>query len=114
MFSATRSDTIEQAFAVLKENDRGTYTVPTKGLYPFQWNWDSCLTALGLAALDEGRAWTEIETLLANQWPDGMVPQIVFHVPSDTYFPGPDVWQTGRPTPTSGITQPAVAGSTLR
>lgn len=110
MFSATRSDTIEQAFAVLKENDRGTYTVPTKGLYPFQWNWDSCLTALGLAALDEGRAWTEIETLLANQWPDGMVPQIVFHVPSDTYFPGPDVWQTGRPTPTSGITQPAVAG----
>jgi hypothetical protein len=35
------------ALEVLKENDQGSYTVPTKGLYPFQWNWDSCLTALG-------------------------------------------------------------------
>lgn len=101
---------LEQAFAVLKENDQGSYTIPTKGLYPFQWNWDSCLTALGLAAIDEDRAWTEIETLFDHQWPDGMVPQIVFHVHSETYFPGPDVWRTNRPTPTSGITQPAVAG----
>ena len=35
------------AAEILNENDReGRYTVPTKGLYPFQWNWDSCLTAL--------------------------------------------------------------------
>ena len=46
----------DAAIAILRENDRGAYTVPTKGLYPFQWNWDSCLTALGLAALDEDRA----------------------------------------------------------
>ena len=32
----------------------------------------------------------------------------------DGYFPGPDVWGTGRPTPTSGITQPAVAGFAVR
>ncbi|MBD8065133.1 hypothetical protein IC608_06575 [Devosia sp. PTR5] len=108
------SASLENAFAVLRENDRGTYTVPTKGLYPFQWNWDSCLTALGLAAISQDRAWTEIETLFEHQWPDGMVPQIVFHVPSDTYFPGPDIWQTNRPTPTSGITQPAVAGFAVR
>ena len=31
---------IGEAVAILRENDRGAYTVPTKGLYPFQWNWD--------------------------------------------------------------------------
>jgi len=102
------------ALEVLKENDRGSYTIPTKGLYPFQWNWDSCLTALGQCHYDEARAWTEIETLFAHQWPDGMVPHIVFHVYSDGYFPGPDVWNTGRPTATSGITQPPVAGFAVK
>lgn len=102
------------AIDVLRENDQGYYTVPTKGLYPFQWNWDSCLTALGQAHFDEARAWQEIETLFEHQWPDGMVPHIVFHVYSDGYFPGPDVWDTRRPTPTSGITQPAVAGFAVR
>jgi hypothetical protein len=102
------------AIDVLRENDQGSYTVPTKGLYPFQWNWDSCLTALGQAHFDEARAWQEIETLFEHQWPDGMVPHIVFHVYSDGYFPGPDVWDTKRPTPTSGITQPAVAGFAVR
>jgi glycogen debranching enzyme len=109
-----RSALRDLAIEVLKENDLGTYTVPTKGLYPFQWNWDSCLTALGQAHFDEARAWTEIETLFAQQWPDGMVPHIVFHVYSDGYFPGPDVWGTDRPTATSGITQPAVAGFAVR
>jgi len=104
----------ERAIAILRENDRGIYTVPTKGLYPFQWNWDSCLTALGQRHFDEARAWTEIETLFAHQWPDGMVPHIVFHVYDDGYFPGPEVWSTGRPVATSGITQPAVAGFAVR
>ncbi len=104
----------EQAAAILKENDRGAYTVPTRGLYPFQWNWDSCLTALGLAQLDEARGWLEIETLFAHQWPDGMLPHIIFHVDDDGYFPGPDVWRTGRPVATSGITQPAVAGFAVK
>lgn len=101
------------AIEILRENDRGSYTVPTKGLYPFQWNWDSCLTALGQRHYDEDRAWREIETLFAHQWPDGMVPHIVFHTADDGYFPGPEVWATGRPVPTSGITQPAVAGFAL-
>jgi hypothetical protein len=104
----------ENAIDILCENDRGTYTVPTKGLYPFQWNWDSCLTALGQRHFDENRAWTEIETLFQHQWPCGMVPHIVFHQMDDGYFPGPDVWATGRPVPTSGITQPAVAGFSLK
>lgn len=104
----------EHALEVLKENDLGSYTIPTRGLYPFQWNWDSCLTALGQSHYDEARAWTEIETLFRHQWPDGMVPHIVFHVRDEGYFPGPDVWRTGRPTATSGITQPPVAGFAVR
>jgi hypothetical protein len=110
----TEPDFTAHAIAILRENDRGSYTIPTKGLYPFQWNWDSCLTALGQRHFDEPRAWTEIETLFAHQWPDGMVPHIVFHVMDDGYFPGPNVWATGRPVPTSGITQPAVAGFAVR
>ncbi|MGH1483543.1 MAG: MGH1-like glycoside hydrolase domain-containing protein [Geminicoccales bacterium] len=104
----------DKAAAILWENDLGAYTVPTKGLYPFQWNWDSCLTSLGFAQIDETRGWKEMETLFAHQWPDGMVPHIVFHVHDDGYFPGPDIWCTNRPTPTSGITQPAVAGFAAR
>jgi hypothetical protein len=30
-----------EAFGVLRENDHGSYTVPTKGPCPFQWNRDS-------------------------------------------------------------------------
>ena len=102
-----------EAAQILRDNDRGGYTVPTRGLYPFQWNWDSCFVALGWATFDLGRAFTEIETLFTGQWPDGMVPHIVFHEPDDGYFPGPQVWRTGRPTPTSGITQPPVLGFVL-
>ena len=109
-----RDALIEQAVQVLRRNDRGTYTVPTHGLYPFQWNWDSALSALGFAHFDEVRAWTEIDTLFAHQWEDGMVPHIIFHERDEGYFPGPDVWATSRKVPTSGITQPPVAAFTVR
>ena len=108
--SASRDELYQRAAAILELNDRGHYTVPTSGLYPFQWNWDSCLVALGQQQIDEQRAWTEITTLFEHQWDDGMVPHIIFHELDDGYFPGPDVWATGRQTPTTGITQPAVAG----
>lgn len=105
---------VERAKEIIGINDLGSYTVPTHGLYPFQWNWDSCLTAIGLAHYNEARAWIEIETLFDHQWSDGMVPHIIFHKEDDGYFPGPDVWETGRPVPTSGITQPPVAGFAIR
>ena len=41
------SVTIESARKVLRDNDRGGYTVPTHGLYPYQWNWDAAFCALG-------------------------------------------------------------------
>lgn len=109
-----RQAIFDEAAEILKINDRGTYTVPTHGLYPFQWNWDSCLTAIGQSYVDEPRAWLEVETLFAHQWEDGMVPHIVFHQLDDGYFPGPDVWNTQRPVPTSGITQPPVAGFAVK
>ncbi len=104
----------DQAAEILRRNDLGTYTVPTHGLYPFQWNWDSVLSALGQFHIDEARAWTEIETLFEHQWECGMVPHIVFHKEDDGYFPGPDVYATNRPVPTSGLSQPAVAGFAVR
>lgn len=99
---------------VLIANDRGGYTVPTSRLYPFQWNWDSAFVAMGWATFDEERAWRELERLVEGQWADGMVPHIVFHAPSDDYFPGPDVWGTHHEPPTSGISQPPVLASALR
>lgn len=104
----------QEAIRILRGNDRGGYTVPTHGLYPFQWNWDSCIVALGWARIDEPRAFQEIETLFSARWPDGMVPHIVLHRPDPDYFPGPERWGTGRTPPTSGITQPPVAASCLR
>ncbi len=104
----------EAARGILARNDRGGYTVPTHGLYPFQWNWDSAFVAMGFAVYDVDRAYRELERLIEGQWDDGMIPHIVFHAPSDTYFPGPEVWGTNHRVPTSGITQPPVFGMALR
>jgi mannosylglycerate hydrolase len=108
------TDLIEQARAILRGNDHGGYTVPTHRLYPFQWNWDSAFVAMGWATFDEARGFTEVERLLEGQWDDGLVPQIVFHAPSDDYFPGPAVWGVDHTPPTSGITQPPVLASAVR
>jgi hypothetical protein len=107
-------DRTEAARAILRRNDRGGYTVPTDRLYPFQWNWDSAFVAMGWAMFDESRGFTEVERLLEGQWDDGMVPQIVFHAPSDDYFPGPPVWGVRHTPPTSGITQPPVLATAVR
>ena len=106
----------EQARTILRDNDRGGYTLPTDGLYPYQWNWDSAFAAWGFAQFDVERAWIELETLFSGQWPSGMVPHILFHRPDPGYFPGPDVWGTqGKgPVPSSGITQPPVAATFAR
>lgn len=104
-------DLNEQARNILRQNDKGGYTLPTKGLYPYQWNWDSAFAAWGFATFDADRGWTELETLLSGQWDDGMVPHILFHQIDPGYFPGPDVWCGRGPIPSSGISQPPVAAS---
>ena len=104
----------EKARTVLRQNDKGHYTVPTHGLYPYQWNWDSAFAAVGFANYDIDRAWVELESLFAGQWDDGMVPHILFHQEDPGYFPGPDVWQGRGPIPSSGISQPPVAATLAR
>nr|WP_314172366.1 hypothetical protein [Streptomyces sp. DSM 40971] len=95
--------------------------MPSHGLYPHQWSWDSAFIAIGLRHLSPVRAQRELETLLGGQWADGRIPHIVFNsrVPADAYFPGPDFWRSstagraagaGAPpgAETSGIVQPPV------
>lgn len=103
-----------EARRILELNDRGGYTVPTDGLYPYQWNWDSAFAAYGFAQYDVNRAWEEMETLFSGQWDSGMVPHILFHQVDERYFPGPDVWQGIGPIPSSGISQPPVAATFAR
>lgn len=52
--------------------------------------------------------------LISGQWADGMIPHIIFHAPSDGYYPGPGAWGTDHQPPTSGITQPPAAATCLR
>jgi hypothetical protein len=108
----------DEARRILRLNDKGGYTVPTAGLYPYQWNWDSAFAGLGFSRFDVPRAWQELETLMSGQWENGMVPHILFHRPDPGYFPGADVWGAeGAPgkgpgrVASSGISQPPVAAS---
>jgi hypothetical protein len=108
------ADLRRRALAVLVANHRDGYTVPATGLYPYQWCWDSGPIALGWAAAGFWpEAWGELEKLLSAQWPSGMVPHIVFWNNDPNYFPGPGVWQTGRFPPTTGVTQPPLAASSV-
>jgi glycogen debranching enzyme len=109
----------EGARAVLAANDMGSFFRPGRELYPFQWNWDSAFVALGLAEVDPERARAEVRSLLQGQWRDGMVPHIVFHVPSPDYSPGPELWDSAAcenapDVPTSGLTQPPVLATAVR
>ncbi|RVT83252.1 hypothetical protein DXV76_13460 [Rhodobacteraceae bacterium CCMM004] len=115
MTQTTNTDALDaRAREILRGNDRGGYTVPTAGLYPYQWNWDSAFAAWGFSTFDVDRAWTELETLFSGQWDTGMVPHILFHQSDPGYFPGPEVWGTHQSPPTSGISQPPVAAILAR
>lgn len=100
------------AAALLEENWTGSHTVPAAGLYPHQWSWDSAFIAVGLRHVAPERAQLELETLLAAQWADGRVPQIVYDLDrDDDYAPGDSFWRSrtlpGAPDrPTSGLVQP--------
>ena len=119
MNSDSQGRLTREARATLRANDRGGYTVPTAGLYPFQWDWDASVTALGWITFDEPRAWEEFRWLLKGQWTDGpqegFIPHIVFHQASNSYFPGPDEWGLAQRTPpTTSISQPPLHATMLR
>jgi hypothetical protein len=106
-----------EARAVLDASWLGASTLPSRTLYPHQWNWDSAFIAIGRSWYDQARAEQELRSLFAAQWANGKVPSIVFNpsVGEDAYFPGPAFWQSSkrsadapRDVETSGITQPAI------
>jgi hypothetical protein len=107
----------------IEDNDRGGYTIPTAGLYPFQWNWDAGVTALGWMTFNQQRAWDEFHSLLKGQWQSGaqagLVPHIIFHQAADSYFPGPDQWGCEadgvvRQVATTSISQPPLHATMIR
>ncbi|MEM6724430.1 MAG: trehalase family glycosidase [Bacteroidota bacterium] len=118
MNSAQLFDTAKQI--LLDNKGDKPFTIPTKRLYPFQWNWDSGFTALGYMHFDFQAAKDEIRSLLSGQWENGMVPHILFHSENETdYFPNWDFWKADvnpgasiKPK-TSGISQPPVLGFVL-
>ena len=72
------TDLAQRAQAVLDRNRRGDHTCPSGRLYPHQWLWDSCFTAIGLAAYDPTRAAGELRALFRGQWSNGMLPHMIF------------------------------------
>lgn len=103
---------LRDAVRVLVANWDGSYTVPSRRLYPHQWSWDSAFIAIGNARWSPRRARSELLALFGAQWRDGRVPHIAFNpkVPEGDYFPGPEFWEARAPSgwKTSGIVQPPV------
>ena len=87
---------IEEAIKTIKMNDRGGFTVPTNRLYPYQWNWDSGFTALGIWHFNKWRAWLEIMALLDAQWGTAWCPISSSGRMIPIISPGPGY---GRPIP---------------
>ncbi|HUD06614.1 MAG TPA: trehalase family glycosidase [Candidatus Saccharimonadales bacterium] len=112
------SDLINAAREVLDINDLGSYTVPSRELYPHQWLWDSCFIAIGLANYDTDRAKTEILSLINGQWSNGMLPNVIFAKSSD-HSKDADIWKSWLSPfspdhlSTSGITQPPMLAEAI-
>jgi hypothetical protein len=102
---------LQAAREVLEHNDRGNYTQPADHLYPHQWLWDSCFTAIGLRHFDVPRAQTELKSLLRGQWSNGMLPNIIFR-DDPQYRTDRNFWKSWlspyapKDVTTTGITQP--------
>jgi hypothetical protein len=104
----------EAAARVLDANWTGSATIPSPGLYPHQWSWDSAFSCMGLARHRRDRAEQELLSLFRGQWADGLLPHIVFDstLARHAYFPGPDLWRSDRQKAaphgvhTSGLTHP--------
>lgn len=95
----------------LMEQNRRTqyqyqYTVPSPDSYPYQWLWDSCFHAIILSHFDLESAKKELQSLVAKQFPNGMIPHIIFWQknPAGTHFHG-ELMKWGK-ADTSSLTQP--------
>lgn len=114
----TESDLMEAAKTVLHMNDRGDHTTPVNsGMYPHQWLWDSCFIAIGLRHYDIERAKTEILSLFASQWDNGMLPNMILSGGQGSRHS--TIWRSWvnphapADVQTSGITQPPVLAEAI-
>lgn len=111
-------DLLESAKAVLEMNNQGTYTTQSGPDYPHQLLWNSCFVAIGLRHYDLNRAKTEVLSLLAGQWHNGMVPNIIFSA-DPNYVRDSVVWNSSLSPDspdgiaTSGITQPPMLAEAI-
>lgn len=112
-----RAELAALAREVLKTNDRGLFTVPAE-IYPHQWLWDSCFTAIGQRHYDVERAKIEILSLFRAQWSNGMIPHTIF-ARGHEYHHEHEVWRSWvspfAPDDelTSGITQPPMLAEAI-
>ncbi len=111
-------DLLEHAKSVLEANDHGTHTVPaSNGLYPHQWLWDSCFTAIGTRHYDLKRAKMEILNLFTGQWHNGMMPNMI--LTQKGFARDSNIWRSwlnpNAPDDihTSGITQPPMIAESV-
>ena len=105
------------AKSVLKYNDVGKWTRPAPDLYPHQWLWDSCFTAVGLSHYHVRRAQQEILSLFRGQWSNGMLPNMIFTDAKGHH--SPEMWDSKQSIyapddiATSGITQPPLVAEAV-
>lgn len=110
------AELVEYCKGVLAQNDLGGWTRPAAHLYPHQWLWDSCFTAIGVRHYDVKRAQKEINNLFRGQWKNGMLPNIIM---ANNDSPGRKLWHSDispnapRHVRTSGITQPPMVAEAI-
>ena len=74
-----KEEMINKAVAVLEGNfQEGGFTIPSKGLYPFQWKWDSGFIALGFAHYDMDKAKKKLKHFLMHNGKMGLFPILFF------------------------------------
>ena len=74
----------------------GGYTIPSAQLYPHQWAWDSAFSAIGWSIWIWIGPW---EARGSEHLGGRESPHILFHVPSDAYFPAGSGESTAAPSP---------------
>jgi len=105
-------DISKEAEEVLRHNDLGDWTSPQRDIYPHQWFWDSCFSAMGWAHIDVDRAERELFSLMRGQWKNGMIPNMIFEGKIAHSKHLPKMWDSHlspyapSDVETTGITQP--------
>ena len=109
---AAREVLAQNRKVALEGVDQFRYTAPDAKKYPFQWLWDSCFHVTAFRWTDPAFAREELESLLAAQWPNGMVPNLV-HMDGSGFGLKLARWMQRAGRNTSGITQPPILAETV-